>query len=99
MIAAFALLLTQCRKPAVELPTAGPANENMVSMTVTVGHGGKTDITDAGVITWSKNDKLYVGDGEKYIGYLTLQGAGGSATGTFTGTVSATAGSYTFGFY
>ena len=80
MIAAVALLLTQCRKPAVELPTAGPANENMVSMTVTVGHGGKTDINGTtGAIKWSKNDKLYVGDGSKYIGCLTLVGDGGSA--------------------
>ena len=98
MIAAVALLLTQCRKPAVELPTAGPANENMVSMTVTVGHGGKTEITGTGAITWSAGDKLYVGDGSKYIGCLELQSGAGDATGTFSGSVSATE-STDFGFY
>ncbi len=96
---AVALLLTQCRKPVVEYPTAGPANENMVSMTVTVGHGGKTDINGTtGAITWSAGDRLYVGDGSKYIGCLTLQSGAGSATGTFSGAVSATT-STDFGFY
>ncbi len=97
MVMAVALLLTQCRKPAVELPTAGPANENMVSMTVTVGHG-RTLIGADGAITWSAGDKLYVGDGSKYIGFLTLVGDGGDATGTFSGSVSTTT-STTFGFY
>lgn len=94
---AAALLFTQCKKE-VSVPSAGKT----VSMTVTAGPGGKTDITENGAITWSTGDKLYVGDGEKYIGYLTLVGEGGSATGAFTGNVTLgedVTGEKSFGFF
>ncbi|MBP9994358.1 MAG: hypothetical protein KBT67_05365 [bacterium] len=82
---AASLLFTQCKKED-SVPSAG----RPVEMTVTVGQGGKTDITDMGAITWSAGDKLYVGDGSKYIGYLTLAGGVGTQTGTFTGGVGLT---------
>ncbi len=82
---AASLLFTQCKKED-SVSSAGKT----VSMTVTAGPGSKTDITDAGAITWSAGDKLYVGDGTQYIGYLTLVGEGGSATGVFSGNVTLT---------
>ncbi len=98
MMVLAALLLTQCRKPSIEFPT--PSVTTTVNMTITAGPGSKTDITTAGGIVWSANDKIYVGDGEKYIGCLSIVSGVGNATGTFTGEVAATTGSNkTFHFY
>lgn len=82
---AASLLFTQCKKED-SVPSAG----RPVEMTITVGSGSKTDIASTGGITWSTGDKLYVGDGSKYIGYLTLAGGVGTPTGTFTGSVELT---------
>ena len=82
---AASLLFTQCKKED-SVPSAG----RPVEMTVTVGPGSKTDIASTGGITWSTGDKLYVGDGSKYIGYLTLADGVGTRTGTFTGSVELT---------
>ncbi len=82
---AASLLFTQCKKEE-SVSSAGKT----VRMTVTAGPGSKTDITPTGAITWSTGDKLYVGDGSKYIGYLTLVGDGGSVTGVFSGNVTLT---------
>ncbi|MCQ2300857.1 MAG: fibrobacter succinogenes major paralogous domain-containing protein [Bacteroidales bacterium] len=79
--------MTQCRK---EEMSAVMPEANTVRMTVTASPGSKTDITPAGAITWSSGDILYVGYNGKYVGCLTLQGAGGSATGTFSGDVALT---------
>ena len=99
IIMAAALLLTQCRKPSIEFPT--PSVTTTVSMTVTAGPGSKTDINGiTGAITWSSGDKLYVGDGSKYIGYLILTSGAGKVTGTFSGNVTLTGtGEKTFHFY
>ncbi len=102
MIMAVALLLTQCRKPAVKFPSPVAPEGTTVSMTVTAGPGGKTDISETGAITWSTDDMIYVGHGGTYVGYLTLQSGAGSATGTFTGDVTlpnSTTGEQTFHFF
>ncbi|MCQ2319012.1 MAG: hypothetical protein MJZ90_08865 [Bacteroidales bacterium] len=90
MFMALAVLLTQCRKPAVEIPSPVAPECTTVSMTVTAGPGGKTDITSMGTITWSAGDKLYVGCDGKYIGYLTIVSGQNTPTGTFSGDVMLT---------
>lgn len=65
-----ALLLTQCRKPSIEFPTAEQAVT--VSMTITAGPGSKTDISTTGGVTWSSGDVIYVGYDGKNVGSLTL---------------------------
>ncbi len=97
MIMAAALLLTQCKKPSITFPT--PSVTTTVSMTITAGPGSKTDISTMGGIVWSENDKIYVGDGSKYVGCLAIQSGVGNATGTFTGDVTVTTGTHTFHFY
>ena len=88
MIAAALLLMTQCRKD--EMPAVMPET-NTVKMTVTVGSGSKTDIADNGTITWSENDKLYVGNGSKCIGCLDIEPSDiGQATAKFSGNVDLT---------
>ncbi|MCQ2306015.1 MAG: hypothetical protein MJ000_00425 [Bacteroidales bacterium] len=87
IMAAALLLMTQCRKD--EMPAVMP-EANTVRMTVTAGPGSKTDITPAGAIKWSDNDKIYVGHNGTYVGYLTLVSSAGSATGTFSGDVALT---------
>ena len=98
MVMALALLLTQCKKPSIDFPT--PSVTTTVSMTITAGPGSKTDITTEGGIVWSENDKIYVGDGSKYVGCLSIVSGVGNATGTFTGDVTvATGDDCTFHFY
>ncbi len=102
MIMAVALLLTQCRKPEVKFPTPSATEGVTVSMTVTAGPGSKTNIDADGRITWSSGDKLYVGDGSKCIGCLTLTSGADNPTGTFSGNVTLTKdtrGEQTFHFY
>ena len=85
IMAAALLMMTQCKKEN-ETPT-DPA-EGTVKMTVTAGPG-RTDINTAtGAITWSAGDKLYVSDGDNWLGSLTLIGDGGSSQGLFTGNVA-----------
>ena len=83
---ACTLLFAQCKKEKDSVSAAS----RTVGMTITVGPGGKTDITGTGGIKWSESDIIYVGDGSKYIGYLTLMGGEGTPTGTFTGSVELT---------
>ena len=85
IMAAALLMMTQCKKEN-ETPT-DPA-EGTVKMTVTAGPG-RTDIsTETGAITWSAGDKLYVSKNGSWLGCLTLVGNGGSAQGTFTGSIA-----------
>ena len=84
-MAAALMTMTQCKKQ--ETMPVTPATDT-VKMTITAGPG-RTDInTSTGAITWSKGDKLYVSDGTSWLGSLTLVGAGGSAQGTFEGSIS-----------
>lgn len=109
MIAAALLLMTQCRKN--EMP-AVMSETNTVRMTVTVGSGSKTDIANDGTITWdnpsdisddSKKEKLYVSNGTKCIGCLTITGVStDKKVGTFSGDVTlpdGTTGEQTFHFF
>ena len=81
-MAAVLMTMMQCRKQET-MPSA-----NTIKMTITAGPGAKTDITDEGAITWSKDDVLYVSDGTKWLGRLNLQSGVSSASGTFTGTIA-----------
>lgn len=84
-MAAALMTMTQCRKQ--ETSPATPSADT-IRMTVTAGPG-RTDInTETGAITWSAGDKLYVSDGSEWLGSLTLVGDGGSAQGTFTGSIA-----------
>lgn len=86
IMAAALLMMTQCKK---ENETSNVPAESTVKMTITAGPG-RTDIsTSTGAITWSAGDKLYVSDGTNWLGSLTLVGEGGSAQGTFTGSIAA----------
>ena len=85
IMAAALLMMTQCKKEN-ETPN-GPA-EGTVKMTVTAGPGRTGINTTDGSITWSAGDKLYVSDGTNWLGSLTLVGNGGSAQGTFTGSIA-----------
>ena len=86
IMAAALMTMTQCRKQET-MPVTPSANT--IKMTVTAGSGAKTDInTETGAITWSAGDKLYVSDGTNWLGSLTLVGEGGSAQGTFTGSIA-----------
>lgn len=99
MIAAALLLMTQCRKD--EMPAVMPET-NTVRMTVTVGSGSKTDISETGGIAWSSGDRLYVGNGSKCIGCLDIeQSDTGQATANFSGKVDLTgvADGQEFGFF
>ncbi len=85
IMAAALMTMTQCRKQ--ETMPVTPATDT-VKMTITAGPG-RTDInTETGAITWSAGDKLYVSDGTSWLGSLTLIGEGGSAQGTFTGSIA-----------
>ncbi|MCQ2306233.1 MAG: hypothetical protein MJ000_01540 [Bacteroidales bacterium] len=99
MIVAALLLMTQCRKD--EMPAVMPET-NTVRMTVTVGSGSKTDISETGGIAWSSGDRLYVGNGSKCIGCLDIeQSDTGQATANFSGKVDLTgvADGQEFGFF
>ena len=84
-MAAALMTMTQCRKQ--ETVPATPSADT-IKMTITAGPGAKTDITNEGAITWTSDDKLYVSDGAKWLGSLTLQSGVSSASGTFTGTIA-----------
>ena len=85
-MAAALMTMTQCRKQ--ETVPATPS-ANTIKMTITAGPGAKTNITDDGAITWTSGDVLYVSDGDKWLGSLTLnEEDAGSASGTFTGNIS-----------
>ena len=95
-MAAALMTMTQCRKQ--ETVPATPSADT-IKMTITAGPGAKTDITDEGRITWTSGDVLYVSDGAKWLGSLTLQSGAGNASGTFTGNVTIGAGMNYHFFY
>ncbi len=85
IMAAALMMMTQCKK---ENATPNDPAEGTVKMTVTAGSGRTSIDTENGAITWSAGDKLYVSDGENWLGSLTLVGEGGTANGTFTGSIA-----------
>lgn len=75
ILMAFALVmtLTQCKKNE-EQPTA---NDNVVTITLNVNKssGSKVVVDPAmGTVDFETGDKLYVGSGGKYVGFLTHNG-------------------------
>ncbi|MCQ2308164.1 MAG: hypothetical protein MJ000_11490 [Bacteroidales bacterium] len=92
IMAAALMTMTQCRKQ--ETMPVTPATDT-IKMTITAGPGRTGINTETGAITWSKGDKLYVSDGAKWLGSLDLVGEGGSAQGTFTGSIAAIGGDVT----
>ena len=91
-MAAALMTMTQCRKQ--ETMPVTPAADT-IKMTVTAGPGRTSIDTENGSIKWSAGDKLYVSDGAKWLGSLDLVGEGGSAQGTFTGSIAAIGGDVT----
>ena len=72
LLLAFVLLLTftQCKK---KIETINSTNADKVYVTFSTTSGAKTGITEAGHVTWTEGDKLYVyGSIDGYLGYLTL---------------------------
>ncbi len=96
LITTIVVLFAQCKRPSIKFP----APAETVSMTITAGQGSKTDISsNTGGIVWGEDDRIYVGDGSKYVGYLTIVSGVGNATGTFTGDLTVATGTHTFHFY
>ena len=75
ILMAFALVMTitQCKK-SEEQPTA---NDNVVTITLNVNksNGSKVVVDPAmGTVDFETGDKIYVGSGGKYVGFLTHNG-------------------------
>ena len=97
MMVMVALLATQCKKSAEPLANE-PAGETM-EVTVRVENStAKTDITDAGVVSWKKGDKLYVvGATQGLLGYVSALADGKSVS--FEGTIIPVNAVQTLNFY
>ena len=70
---ALVMTLTQCKKNE-EQPTA---NDNVVTITLNLSNnnGSKVDVNPAtGTVDFESGDKIYVGSGGKYVGFLTHNG-------------------------
>ena len=91
MLIAFVLLLgfTQCKKEQTTGPLELENESKLVSITLTSGRSGDNGSrhginTATGDVTFAENDKIYVGNGGKYIGTITC----GSDNKTFSGEIS-----------
>lgn len=86
--------MTQCKK---NVETINPTPTNGVPMTLVANNGAKTEISAAGVISWTAGDKIYVVMNGACIGYVQNTAAD---LNTFTGNVSiAEAGMYSVNYY
>ena len=73
MAIALALTLSQCKKNE-EQPTV---NDNVVTITLNLSNnsGSKVNVNPAmGTVDFESGDKIYVGSGGKYVGFLTHNG-------------------------
>lgn len=98
VLSSLALLfgLTQCKK---NLDTVNPAATGKVDITYSTG-GSKTNISDAGVVTWTAGDVCHVyASTTGYLGALTLSAGAGTNTATFSGSLSAWTDNETLRFY
>lgn len=98
VLSSLALLfgLTQCKK---NLDTVNPAATGKVHITYSTG-GSKTNISDAGVVTWTAGDVCHVyASTTGYLGALTLSAGAGTNTATFSGSLSAWTDNETLRFY
>ena len=87
-IIAFVLLvgLTQCKK---NIDTVNAVADGKVFITYST-IDSKTNITEAGVVTWTSGDICHVyASTTGYLGSLTLSSGAGTNSATFTGTLSA----------
>lgn len=98
VISSLALLfgLTQCKKNP---DTVSPAATGKVDITYSTG-GSRTNITEAGVVTWTAGDVCHVyASTTGYLGALTLSAGAGTNTATFSGSLSAWTDDETLRFY
>ena len=77
---ALLLGLSQCKKQEAPItPTTEPVEveEEGIRITLDIENGGKHEVVpgDVGAVNYTFGDKIYVGDGEKYIGTLTCTGS------------------------
>ena len=73
MVFALAIMMSQCKKNE-EQPTA---NDNVVTITLNLSNnnGSKVNVNPAtGTVDFESGDKIYVGSGGKYVGFLTHNG-------------------------
>ncbi len=89
LITLMALTFTQCKKPMLELPEEQIHEGEEISIRLSAGNAGKTDIDmDNGRITWNAGDKVYVvNNGVLLSGHLTAQ-SGSSVLSEISGTVT-----------
>jgi len=99
IVAAFALVLglSQCKKPNVPEYT-GPIGDRIIqkaTLTASNGdNGAKVDIQEPQIpngtleLTWEEGDNIYAYDGFGNVSVLTLNGTGGSSSGTFDGKIT-----------
>ena len=84
LIIAFALVLglTQCKKKVDTIATPSDLGKT-VYITVNVGDGDRHIVyPGTGAVVYTDGDKIYVGDGKKYLGTLTY------GSGAFSGTIT-----------
>lgn len=84
LIIAFALVLglTQCKKKVDTIATPSDLGKT-VYITVNVGDGDRHIVyPGTGAVVYTDGDKIYVGDGSKYLGTLTY------GSGAFSGTIT-----------
>jgi len=96
LLLAFAILLglTQCKK---KVDTINAVVTNGIPMTLEAYNGGRTSVSDEGIINWTAGDKIYVVCDGECVGYV--ENTAGALT-TFTGTVTGvTTGAHTFHYY
>ena len=98
VLSSLALLfgLTQCKK---NLETVNSVANGKVEITYSTG-GSRTNITEAGVVTWTAGDIIHVyASTTGYLGSLTLSSGAGTGEGTFTGSLSSWTDDETLRFY
>lgn len=84
LIIAFALVLglTQCKKKVDTIATPSDLGKT-VYITVNVGDGDRHIVyPGTGAVVYTDGDKIYVGDGKKYLGTLTY------GSGAFSGNIT-----------
>ena len=91
LAAALLLGLSQCKKQETPItPSTPEETEEGIHITLDVEDGGKHVVipgTNTAVVNYSFGDKIYVGDGTKYIGTLTNTGSTGGTSSHFEGTI------------
>ena len=96
LIIAFALVLglTQCKKKVDTIATPSDLGKT-VHITVNVGDGDRHIVyPGTGAVVYTDGDKIYVGDGKKYLGTLTY------GSGAFSGDITAPAvGDYLYFYF